>query len=142
MEEDNNVDVTLGERLSDGSAWRRLLYMVLFVIIFNVAELVLYVLITVQFLFRLISGQTVERSRAFGGELAAYVREIIAFLTYHTETTPYPFGPWPAAGADEEQPAPEPPAEIAAPAKPKRAARPRRGTKKATDETQGGDKKT
>lgn len=113
---------TLKENLGDKGTWMRLVYMILFAVIFNVAEVVTWAVVLIQFLFKLFSGSANERLQVFGGRLAAYLREIVAFLTFHSEHKPYPFAPWPGEGTVAPAPAPA--------AKPARARKPRAKTTK------------
>jgi len=83
--------------------WVRLFYMVVFVVIFYVAEVAISVVVVVQVIFKLATGEVHERLRALGGTLGSYVHQIIDFLSYHSEGMPYPFGDWP----DPEMAAPE-----------------------------------
>ena len=123
----------LKSHLSKKSTWMRLLYMILFVIAFNVAELVTGVIVVVQILFKLFTGQVNEQLRNFGHTLAIYFRQTVAFLTYDTEDMPYPFAPWPEGAAEAARPAaqstaappepePEPPAPKPEPPEPEPAA--------------------
>jgi hypothetical protein len=100
------METSLKARLADKGTWTRFVYMVLFAVIFGVAEIVAWVVVCVQFLFKLFTGAVNEPLRDFGYRLAVYFREMVAFLTYHTEEKPYPFAPWPAA-APERGPAEE-----------------------------------
>ena len=104
------MEKTLKANLTNTDTWIRLVYMILFAVIFNVAELVAGVVVVVQFLFRLFTGEVSEPLQDFGHRLAIYFQEIVAFLTYHTERKPYPFAPWPAAAPERAPPAalPEP----------------------------------
>ncbi len=104
------MKTTLKANLTNTDTWIRLVYMILFAVIFNVAELVAGVVVVVQFLFRLFTGEVNEPLREFGRRLAIYFQETVAFLTYHTERKPYPFAPWPAAAPESGPPAalPEP----------------------------------
>ncbi len=95
----------LKSHLSAKSTWMRLLYMILFVIAFNVAEIVTGVIVVVQILFKLFTGQVNEQLRNFGHTLAIYFRQTVAFLTYDTEDMPYPFAPWPEGAAEPARPA-------------------------------------
>ena len=88
---------TLKDHVSDPGAWIRLVYIFLFAVIFNLALPVIAFVVAVQFLFRLLSGSVNARLSDFGGQLAAYAQQIVAFLTYHGEDKPYPFASWPAA---------------------------------------------
>ena len=78
------------------STWLRLFYMIFFIIFFNVAELVAGVVVVVQFLFKLLTGQANKQLSVFGQSLGIYLSEVIWFLTFHSENMPYPFRPWPS----------------------------------------------
>ena len=135
----------LKSHLSAKSTWLRLLYMILFVVAFNVAEIVTGVVVVVQFLFKLITGQANAQLLGFGHALAIYFRQIVAFLTYDSEEMPFPFAPWPESAGASARPAaqtpteppaaePEPPAaepEPEPPAAAKPAARPKPKAKTA-----------
>ena len=99
------MDQSIKENVTQESTWMRLVYMVLFVVIFNIGEFVITVVVVVQFLFKLFSGRVNKNLSALGGALATYIREIIAYLTFHTDEMPYPFGPWPtvAPGAPKRR---------------------------------------
>lgn len=86
------------DNLRRGPTWIRGLYMVLFAVLFNVAEIVLAAVAIFQFLAQLATGGVNRRLQAFGGNLAAYLQEIIAFLTYASDDKPFPVGPWPGSG--------------------------------------------
>ncbi len=96
-------DADTKKHVSEGGTWLRLVYMLLFVIIFNVAELVLGAVVVLQFLFKLFTGKAIEQLESLGQSLASYFYQMVLFLTFKTEDMPYPFGPWPKE-------APEPPA--------------------------------
>jgi len=93
------VDNKTKKYVSEFGTWKRLLFMILFVVIINIAEAVVFLVAAVQFLFKLLTGKTNAQMRNLGGSLGAYVREIIVFLTYHGDDMPYPFSPWPKASA-------------------------------------------
>ena len=99
------MDPTFKENVTQESTWMRLVYMILFAVIFNIAEFVITVVVVVQFLFKLFVGRVNENLRALGQTLASYVYEIIVYLTFHTDDMPYPFGPWPtgAPGATKRR---------------------------------------
>ena len=74
----------------------RVLYMLLFGVVFWILTWTLAVATLLQLLLRLINGRPHPEVARFGSSLARYAREIIDFLTFATERMPYPFGPWPA----------------------------------------------
>jgi len=122
------VDEKTKSSLSERSTWIRLVYMILFGIVFNVTEVVAGVVVLVQFLSKLFTGKVNARLQAFGHSLGAYFHEIICFLTFHTEDMPYPFAHWPSGA----------PAATAAAAPPATTKRPRRA--KGKDEGAAGAK--
>ena len=79
----------------EGNPWFRLPYLVLYVIVFELAKVLTELIAVVQFLLRVITGKPNDRLRSFGGGLGRYLREVVHYLTYQTDEVPYPFGPWP-----------------------------------------------
>jgi hypothetical protein len=98
--------------------------MILFVIIFNITEIVVAVVVAVQFLIKLFTGKVNAQLQALGQSLGAYFSEIVCFLTFHSEDMPYPFAHFPAGA----------PGATAAAAPPAKTKRPRRAKGKAEDE--------
>ena len=88
---------TLKDHVSDADTWIRLVPMFLYAVILYLALLVIAAVVAVQFLFKLLTGSENARLSAFGGQLAAYVQQTVAFLTYHGEDKPFPFASWPPA---------------------------------------------
>ena len=95
------MDKTVQANLTNAETWMRLVYMILFGVIFYVAELVLVVTSVVQFLFRLFTGAGNVQLGKFGAGLAAYFQSVAAFLTLNSEEKPFPFAPWPDPETDE-----------------------------------------
>lgn len=92
------MSTNVRENLGRGGTWIRGLYMLLFAVLFNVAEIVLAAVAIFQFLAQLVTGGVNRRLQTFGGNLAAYLQETTAFLTYASEERPFPIGPWPGSG--------------------------------------------
>ncbi len=87
--------------LTKTSTWTRLIYMILFGVAFNVAEMVIAVVAVVQFFTVLLGGEGPNRRlQDFGGALGAYLRQVISFLTYESDEKPFPIGAWPETIAD------------------------------------------
>jgi hypothetical protein len=74
----------------------RILYMVLFAVVFWILCWTLAVTAIVQIVLRLLNGRPNAEITRFGAGLGAYARQVIEFLTFVTETLPYPFSNWPA----------------------------------------------
>jgi hypothetical protein len=101
--------------ITNGNQWTRILYMLLFGVILYLVMMVLCVVVVVQAIFALLTGNPNSEIRRFSGDLVRYVREMAAFLTYTDETKPYPFQAWQSAesegdiiDAEYETPASEP----------------------------------
>ena len=78
--------------------WIRALYMLLFAIVYSVAEAIIVLLAIFQVVALLISGQVNELLLRFGKNLSVFMFDILEFQTFNSEIKPFPFSPWP----DEE----------------------------------------
>ena len=102
------MDTETRENLTSQEAWTRGLFMVMFFILLELAKLVAGMVAVLQFLFTIFTSQTNENLLRFGASLSRYIYQAWSFLTYNTETRPFPFAPWPEA---EEEPTGEDEAE-------------------------------
>ena len=84
----------------DDSVWKRVLFMLLFVVIYSVAELVVFAVTVIQVGFVLITGERNGQLLAFGNCLSKYVYQVLKFFLFETETKPFPFSEWPQHGSD------------------------------------------
>jgi Domain of unknown function (DUF4389) len=73
----------------------RVVYMLLFAVVFWVLCWILAATTLVQLVVRLLNGRPNTDLSRFGASLARYACQIIEFLTFVTELTPYPFAAWP-----------------------------------------------
>lgn len=109
-EPQNHPDKTsLKQNLRTGSTWMRALFMVLFLIIYGIAEFLIFAVMAFQFLSVLFARKTNGPLMKFGKSLSAFIYEIMLYLTYNSEDRPFPFAPWPgeADGAKPSQPLPD-----------------------------------
>lgn len=83
------------EHLQNPSSWKRLLYMILFWILYNIAEMVLAGVVILQFLISLFTGSRNNHLLTFGKQLSKYIYDVMIFLTYNSEQYPFPFSEWP-----------------------------------------------
>ena len=98
------MDPQIKSYIKRRASWVRALYMVLFALIYSVAEIVLVAAVVFQFGCVLITGRPNGRLLAFGHSLSTFIYQMVLFFTYNTEERPFPFGAWP-------DPAPAPPLE-------------------------------
>jgi hypothetical protein len=95
------MDPELKHNLSNTRTWGRALFMLLFAVIYSVAEIVLLTVTLFQFSFVLITRKTNIRLLKFGKELSTFVFQVFKFLTFNSDQKPFPFDSWPAM-SDEE----------------------------------------
>ena len=79
------------ERLAKGLA------LVLFIILFDLVELVVILVAVVQYIMLLATGNTLPTLRSLGISLGGYLKQIVAYLTFETDDKPYPFAAWPSS---------------------------------------------
>jgi len=96
----------LEQRLTASATWLRGLFIIIFAVIYSIAEVLLTAVVVFQFLATLFTGETNARLRAFGLSLAAFIYQIASFVTFNSDEKPFPFGPWP-----ESMPLVRPPTE-------------------------------
>ncbi len=81
--------------------WMRLVYMVVFWFLGNVAFSVAIFLGAIQFVVILVTGDKNEELRAFSRNLVQYVWECLAFVIFAREDKPFPLGKFPSVTADD-----------------------------------------
>lgn len=79
----------------------RVLWMLVFLLIWQVSQLVLGALVLVQLIYRLVYGAPNAGLMNIGDSLSQYLAQIGRFGSFHTEQKPWPFSDWPQARAPE-----------------------------------------
>ncbi|HWV13908.1 MAG TPA: DUF4389 domain-containing protein [Cellvibrio sp.] len=92
--------------LQSSKHWLRLVFMLLFAAVLQVASIVMWLLVIVQFIFSLITGADNSNLRKLGYGLSVYIFDTLKFLTYASEEKPFPFADWPQAQDVSEEIAP------------------------------------
>ncbi|VAW98776.1 hypothetical protein MNBD_GAMMA19-1956 [hydrothermal vent metagenome] len=90
------MDDELRQNMTASETWMRGLFMLLFVFLLVVARVVTGAVVVIQFLFTVFTGQCNANLREFGASLAMYVYRALLFVTYNSESKPFPFAPWPS----------------------------------------------
>lgn len=96
------MDPDIKENIGQSNTWGRAVFMVLFGLIYSVAEIVLIVVVVLQFCFVLLNAEKNPRLLAFGAELSNFLYQVFLFLTYNQEEKPFPFADWPSSDRDDE----------------------------------------
>ena len=83
------------QNILSGHQWLRMLFMVGYILATWVLALVLLVIILVQTLIVLITGETNHNLRRFGILCGVFVHQIVHFLVYGSDDKPFPFSEFP-----------------------------------------------
>lgn len=89
------MDENMKGNITNQSIWIRGLYMLLFALIYSIAEIVFTAVAVFQFLTALVTGRPNELLLNFGQSLSTYIYQIIQFFTFNSDEKPYPFSSWP-----------------------------------------------
>ena len=87
--------------LSNSNTWVRLAYMFVFTLLLMAARLVITLVVIVQFLLVLVTGSDNENLRNLGHGLGKWVYQTVMFLTFNTDSKPFPFDEWPEVDPSE-----------------------------------------
>ncbi len=89
------------ENIKSKATWTRLLFMVISYILVSIASFVGTFVVILGFLWLLVTGEVNQQIRQVGQSIAAYVYEIVRYLTFNTDQRPFPLGgDWPSGSAD------------------------------------------
>ena len=86
------------ENLIDEGIWMRGVFMVLFLIAYNIVEFLILLVALFQFVAVLFTGRVNEAVLRLGNNLSFFALETFQYLTFNSNLRPFPFSPWP----DEE----------------------------------------
>ena len=79
----------------------RVLWMIVYVLVWQVAQFMLGAVVLVQLIYRLIYGAPSASLMNFGDSLSQYLAQIGRFGTFHTDQKPWPFADWPTPRAPD-----------------------------------------
>ena len=86
----------LEKNVLKGSTWVRLLFMFVFAFFYGLSRVVTAAVVAVQFFHVLFAGETNTQLKRFGHSLAIYSYQVVNYLTFNTETRPFPLdAEWP-----------------------------------------------
>lgn len=69
--------------------------MLLFVFLYQLAEIVSFSIVLLQFILVLVTGNKNKALLTLSKNLAVYIHQIIDFLSFNSTQQPYPFTHWP-----------------------------------------------
>ena len=87
---------TIEKHLKSQSTWLRLVFMIIFGLLYALSRIVLGAVVVVQFFCVLLTGETKSELKSFGHSLAIYSYQVVEYLTFNREKKPFPLeGAWP-----------------------------------------------
>ncbi len=95
----------------------RVLWMLVFFFVWQLAELVLLVVVVAQLVLQAVNGKPSDSLLELGDSLSQYVAQIGRFGTFNTDRKPWPMSDWPAPRPADRETVP-PVAPSAAPSEP------------------------
>jgi hypothetical protein len=81
----------------------KLLYLILFYLVFRITDLILLAVMLIQMVLTLVSGEPSNSVKVFGKSLGIYLQQISEFLSYASEEKPFPFSDWPEVRSTSEK---------------------------------------
>ena len=82
----------------------RLIWTILFAIGWQLAELLLMLVVLIQFLHRVFKGVLHRGLLEFGDSLAQFLGQTARYLTFASDDKPWPFASWPASRVETDDP--------------------------------------
>lgn len=73
----------------------RIVYVILFCIIFSFMDLLLALIALLQSVIAVVSGEPNEAIKDFGARLGIYLKQIAEFVSFESDEMPFPFSDWP-----------------------------------------------
>jgi len=89
--DNNDSGIPIEEHIKSRSTWQRLVFMVVLYLLATIASAVGSFIILLGFLWVLFTGETNRQLQRAGQVIAAYIYEIIRYLSYNTNDRPFPF---------------------------------------------------
>ena len=101
ISDDNRSGNPIEENLKSGATWLRLAFMLISVMLLSVTSVVGSLIVILGFFWLLFTGEINRQMQQVGQSIAAYIYELIRYLTLNTEEKPFPMGgKWPSGDSE------------------------------------------
>jgi hypothetical protein len=101
ISDDNRSGNPIEENLKSRATWLRLAFMLISVMLLSVTSVVGSLIVILGFFWLLFTGEINRQMQQVGQSIAAYIYELIRYLTFNTEEKPFPMGgKWPAGDSE------------------------------------------
>lgn len=99
---ENENGTPIEQNLKSRSTWVRFLFICIYAALVWLASLVGAFVVVLGFFWKLFTGEINTQLRQAGQGIASYIFQAIRYMTFNTDTKPFPFGEsWPS-GSDAE----------------------------------------
>jgi len=88
------MEEELQDNLKQVGTWKRIGFILIFAVIAGVVRTLIWVVVLLQIASALLAGKPNQHILGFGQKLAAYLYHIMLFMTFNTDTVPFPFSDW------------------------------------------------
>lgn len=92
------MDVNVKENVKNVDTWMRGLFIILFSVIFYFLISIIWLLVIFQFITKVVTGNLNAQLEKFSSSLTQYTQQILDYVTFQSETRPFPFSPLPGSG--------------------------------------------
>lgn len=88
------MDEQISYNLAQPEIWKRFFFMLIFAAIGGLIRLLIWAVTLFQIASVILTGKANENILHFGRSLSVYTYHILLYLTFTTETLPFPFAAW------------------------------------------------
>jgi hypothetical protein len=88
------MDEQISYNLAELGIWKRFFFMLVFAAIASLVRLLIWAVTFFQIVFVMLTGKANQHILSFGRSLSVYTYHIMLYLTFCTETLPFPFTAW------------------------------------------------
>jgi len=88
------MDEQISDNLKKLGTWKRLFFMLVFAVIMALVRMLLWGVVILQIGSLLLTGKVNNHILNFGRSLSVYIYHILLFLTFNTDSLPFPFADW------------------------------------------------
>lgn len=86
---------SIKDRLLSAQFWLHFLYIILFGFALSLASYIMLVVVVLQFIIKLFTGETNLKLQQFSASLSTYIYQMLLFVSFNTEIKPFPYADWP-----------------------------------------------
>lgn len=105
-----NIKPESKKNLTSQRTWMRGFFVLFFIIVDSIVRMVIHAISLFQFIYCLLTGKVNSKIYDLSEGLSQYVFQMLRYITYCSDTKPYPFGEWPTQKhSDKKAPTPKTP---------------------------------